>query len=129
MEANAICMTFKTKLTSLGATLSNSSDAAQTEAALTSAISLGQKGTDKLEALRRPTGESAALAQAYKAQEGEVTDIKNVLLAVKANSASQVQSALAVGQASDASMSQQFGALGLTACESSSSSSGSPSSA
>jgi hypothetical protein len=121
-QANAICQKFNAKLSSVGDQLSSSTQAAQVEQALESAIALAQQGTTKLEHLRRPAGENQALGAAYKAQEGQVADFKNLLSAVRANSASEVRSALATAQASDATLNQQFDALGLTTCGSGSSS-------
>jgi hypothetical protein len=121
-QANAICKTFNAKLSSVGAQLSSNTQVAQVEQGLESAIALAQQGTKKLEDLRRPTGESPALSAAYKAQEGQVTDFKAILSAVRANSASQVRTALAAAQASSAPLNQKFDALGLTTCGSGSSS-------
>jgi hypothetical protein len=120
-QANAICKTFNAKLSSVGAELKTSTQQAQVEQGLETAISLAQQGTNKLEGLRRPAGETGALAATYRGQEGQVTDFRNLLTAVEANSASQVQTALATAQASSGPLNQKFDALGLTVCGSGSS--------
>ena len=115
-QADAICQTFNAKLESVGAQLSSSTQVAQVEQGLESAISLAQQGTDKLEQLPRPAGESGALGAAYAAQEGQVADFKAILSAVRADSVSGVRSAVATAQASSAPLNQKFDALGLTTC-------------
>ena len=115
-RANAICKTFNAKLQSVGAALSTSTSLAQFEVVLNDAISVAQGGINRLQALHRPAAENAALEAAYKSQEAQLTDVKGILAAVKANSITKVRAAIAVTTASDAPLNKQFDALGLTAC-------------
>ncbi len=122
-QANAICNTYSSKLSTLGASLQSSTSTSQVEQALSRAISLGQQGTSKLEALSRPSGESSSLSAAYNDQEQQVSDLKHLLSAIRANNETAFKSEETALNASDASVNQKFDALGLTKCGSGSGSS------
>jgi hypothetical protein len=110
-------------MSSVGSSLQSSTSPSQTEQALSQAIALGQQGTSKLEALPRPSGESSSLAAVYKAQQQQVTDLKNLLAAIRANNETEAKSDAATFTASDGPVNQKYDALGLTTCGSDSGSS------
>jgi hypothetical protein len=121
-QANAICKSYSSKLSSLGSSLQSSSSASQVEQVLNQAITVAQQGTSKLEALPRPSGESSSLAAAYQVQEQQVTELKNLLAAVQADNPTEIKSDEAGFEATETSVNQKFDALGLTTCGSGSSS-------
>jgi hypothetical protein len=122
-QASAICNTYSSKLSTLGASLQSSTSPSQAERVLSRAISLGQQGTSKLEALTRPSGEASSLSAAYNEQEQQVTELKHLLSAIRANNQTEFKSDELALNASDASVNQKFDALGLTTCGSGSGSS------
>ena len=122
-QADAICATYNSKLRAAGAGLASSSSVAQAEDALSSAVSLAQQGETKLESLKQPSGEGAQLKKVYAAQQAQVTDLHNAVVALKANNTAAAKSAISAAASSSTAIDQQFDALGLTTCGSGTSSS------
>jgi hypothetical protein len=120
-QANAICQTFNSKLKSVGSAISSSSSGTQVASALTDAISVAEQGSAKLEALPKPSGDNTALNKAYAAQDAQVTQMKQLVAAIKQNDAAKAQSTEAALNASNDPLNAQFDALGLTTCGSGSS--------
>jgi hypothetical protein len=121
-QADTICSTYDAKLQSVGATISGATTKAEVEKALGAAIALGRAGTAKLEALRRPKGESVPLQAAFDAQEVQVTDLNDLLTAVKQDSATRTKAALTAAEDSTGRVNRLFDAAGLKTCGSGTSS-------
>ncbi len=115
-QADAICKTYSAKENSAASALTSSTTNAQIVSALNKAISLGEEGSKKLQALPKPTGERAALNKAFTAQTALVDQLKKVLQAAKANDAEAFKSAASGLTTMGSSLDQQFDALGLTTC-------------
>jgi hypothetical protein len=117
-QANSICQTYNAKLGSVGSTLARSSgaSASQIESVLSGALPPVQQGTSRLESLAQPDGEAASLERAFRAQDAQLIDLKNLLTALKQGTESKVLVAETTFEESEAPLNQQLDELGLTAC-------------
>jgi hypothetical protein len=117
-QANSICQTYNAKLGSVGSTLARSSgaSASQIESVLAGALPPVQQGTSRLESLAQPDGEAASLERAFRAQNAQLIDLKNLLTALKQGTGSKVLVAETTFEESEAPLNQQLDELGLTAC-------------
>jgi hypothetical protein len=118
-QANAICKEFNGKLNAIGS--SSGQSLSQVQALLAEAVPLAERGQAKLEALPKPSDESAALNKVYAAQQTQVNQLKALANAVNAGDATKIQSISATLNALGGPLNSQFDALGLTACGSGSS--------
>jgi hypothetical protein len=113
-QANAICKQFNAKLNAIGS--SSGQSLSQVQALLAEAVPLAERGQAKLEALPKPSDESAAHDKVYAAQQTQVNQLKALANAVNAGDATKIQSISARLSALGGPLSSQFDALVLTAC-------------
>ena len=117
-QANTICRTFSAKLKSVGAdlALAKGSSDEKFKSDLSSAIAQLESGSSQLQALARPNGENAALEKAFKSQNTQIKDLKDVSIASKQRDGKAIASAETAFEELEAPLNQQFDALGLSQC-------------
>ena len=121
-QANSICQTYRPKLKDVYAAiaLSNRSQS-QLEAMVSPALFQAKQGSTQLQALAQPSGEGAALRMAFRLENDQLQEFKNLATALQHGNGAKILSSETLLEKSVASLNQQFDMLGLAECGSGSS--------
>jgi hypothetical protein len=115
-KANAVCKTYNAKLGLLTESLAGMTSMTKAEQQLDVVILASRQFNQKLQAIPRPRGESAALAKVFKLQATGIADLQRAVRSLEAGKVAGVTADLTADAATLKPVDRQFTALGLKTC-------------
>ena len=115
-KANAVCKTYNAKLGLLTESLAGIPSMTKAEQQLGVVLLASRQYNQKLQAIPRPPGESAALAKVFKLQAAGIADLQRAVRSLQAGKVAGVTADLTADAATLEPVDRQFTALGLKTC-------------